>query len=166
MLYFKNWQCFSILTKTTTSHRHLEEGKWVFFSFLVVNFVSRNLEMCTVECRKIRYKVINDFETNLDYLLHYRKSNLSSLFGGGQPSSNSSNESLTYTAPKQPKKQSGLCPTLTLYIVYIICTATNTHVLLRYRFTQSVKLHVLKIFLVFYFSWKSYSNGWKLSIVT
>jgi hypothetical protein len=38
----------------------------------------------------------------------YSKSKLSSLFGAEQAAFNSSkNDSLTYTAPKQPKKQAG-----------------------------------------------------------
>ena len=41
--------------------------------------------------------------------IFYSKSNLSSLFGADQAAFNSSrNESLTYTAPKQPKKQPGM----------------------------------------------------------
>ena len=39
--------------------------------------------------------------------LHLRKSNLSSLFGGNMVANESSSDSLTYTAPKQPKKQVG-----------------------------------------------------------
>ena len=45
----------------------------------------------------------------------YSKSNLSSLFGADQAAFNSSrNESLTYTAPKQPKKQAGMFEMLTI----------------------------------------------------
>ena len=98
---------------TTTSPHPSEEGK---NSFILSDFhpLEFDVPFWTTPGFESNYYYPGVIcESSCDFIpcailsLIHRKSNLSSLFGANQTALNSGNESLTYTAPKQPKKQSG-----------------------------------------------------------